>query len=361
MIDLRRRIDACRNLEDAELLDSLAAGVAREREDLVGVLLHIAEVDSRDLAKKRGYSNLFEYCVGALRYSEGAAMRRIKVARAGRDHHDLLRRLARGELHLAGAAMLAQHLTAENRRHVLDAAGHKTQDQIATIVASLAPGRRRKDSIRLVSAPHIEPAPPAPASVAAVQDSAPPLEPFALSLESVANMASSDELLRRISFDACQDTFDMIQRAREILRHRFPRGDLNDVLRTALAEFLDREDRDRRRGRGRKAWEIAGVAGGRYVHEWVKQAVWERDGGRCSCKGEGGHVCGSRDWLEFDHIVPVALGGRSTIGNVRLLCRAHNQLESRRVFGGPDPASVRARPEAGQGGNGQGVPPLPPA
>ncbi len=40
-----------------------------------------------------------------------------------------------------------------------------------------------------------------------------------------------------------------------------------------------------------------------------------------------------RDGLEFDHIVPVARGGESTEDNLRLRCRAHNQLEAERTFG----------------------------
>jgi 5-methylcytosine-specific restriction endonuclease McrA len=37
--------------------------------------------------------------------------------------------------------------------------------------------------------------------------------------------------------------------------------------------------------------------------------------------------------LELDHIVPVALGGRSTVDNLRLCCRAHNTLHAEQVFG----------------------------
>jgi Holliday junction resolvasome RuvABC DNA-binding subunit len=37
--------------------------------------------------------------------------------------------------------------------------------------------------------------------------------------------------------------------------------------------------------------------------------------------------------LEFDHIVPLAQGGQSTVENVRLLCHVHNQLVAERVYG----------------------------
>ncbi|MFL5299092.1 MAG: HNH endonuclease [Anaeromyxobacteraceae bacterium] len=48
-------------------------------------------------------------------------------------------------------------------------------------------------------------------------------------------------------------------------------------------------------------------------------------------------VVGRRVWLptrvELDHIVPVALGGESTVSNMRLLCACHNAVAARQVFG----------------------------
>ena len=40
-----------------------------------------------------------------------------------------------------------------------------------------------------------------------------------------------------------------------------------------------------------------------------------------------------RHFLEFDHIEPVARGGASTVENVRLLCRAHNQHAAEQAYG----------------------------
>src|SRR4029077_17656893 len=43
--------------------------------------------------------------------------------------------------------------------------------------------------------------------------------------------------------------------------------------------------------------------------------------------------CSARKFLEFDHIEPVARGGRATVEGIRLRCRAHNQYEAERTFG----------------------------
>jgi 5-methylcytosine-specific restriction endonuclease McrA len=73
--------------------------------------------------------------------------------------------------------------------------------------------------------------------------------------------------------------------------------------------------------------------GGRLIPAAVRREVWERDGHRCAFVGENGHRCEARRGLECDHILPVARGSESTVANVRLLCRTHNQFEAERVFG----------------------------
>jgi hypothetical protein len=54
----------------------------------------------------------------------------------------------------------------------------------------------------------------------------------------------------------------------------------------------------------------------------VRNAVWRRDEGRCV-------RCGSRERLEFDHIIPVADGGSSTERNIELLCETCNRSKGR--------------------------------
>jgi 5-methylcytosine-specific restriction endonuclease McrA len=50
----------------------------------------------------------------------------------------------------------------------------------------------------------------------------------------------------------------------------------------------------------------------------VKVAVWQRDAGRCV-------ECGSQEDLEFDHVIPLAMGGSNTERNLQLLCAACNR------------------------------------
>lgn len=54
------------------------------------------------------------------------------------------------------------------------------------------------------------------------------------------------------------------------------------------------------------------------IPENVRVEVWRRDGGKCA-------RCGSRQDLEFDHIVPVSRGGSNTTRNIELLCEKCNR------------------------------------
>lgn len=56
----------------------------------------------------------------------------------------------------------------------------------------------------------------------------------------------------------------------------------------------------------------------RYIPASVKIAVWRRDGGKCV-------ECGSKEKLEYDHIIPLSKGGSNTERNIQLLCEKCNR------------------------------------
>ena len=72
----------------------------------------------------------------------------------------------------------------------------------------------------------------------------------------------------------------------------------------------------------------------RYTAADVRHAVEQRDECQCTFVAADGTRCSETRWLQLDHIEPFALGGKSTLENLRLLCPAHNQLEAERAFGG---------------------------
>jgi hypothetical protein len=77
---------------------------------------------------------------------------------------------------------------------------------------------------------------------------------------------------------------------------------------SALATSVPAPDRPRRRA----------------IPERVRHEVWRRDEACCV-------DCGSRERLEFDHIIPVSKGGSNTARNIELRCEICNGRKGARV------------------------------
>ena len=71
----------------------------------------------------------------------------------------------------------------------------------------------------------------------------------------------------------------------------------------------------------------------RYIPRAVKRAVIRRDSHCCTFQAPDGTRCTEKHYLQFEHIVPFSCGGKSELGNLRLLCSAHNRLLAERHFG----------------------------
>src|SRR5256885_752800 len=127
------------SLTDDQLLSATRDLVRRSCSTEANLLLHLGEIDERKLHLDRAFSSMFTFCTRELGFSEGAAYNRIFVARAARKFPALIEAVRSGRVHLAGLRLLAPHLTWENHEQLLAKATGRTKEEIAEIVAALAP------------------------------------------------------------------------------------------------------------------------------------------------------------------------------------------------------------------------------
>jgi 5-methylcytosine-specific restriction endonuclease McrA len=334
------------DLTDEELIHSLKSLAKDERGRTVALLKHLKEMDRRNLAEKTGFPSLFEYCVRELRFAHGTASRRIHAARSAAKFTILYRTIERGLLSVTTVSLLAPHLTWDNHRRLVRTACGKSKREVEALVAGLVTAPPPVERVRFVGA-----------LVAAAQmdesdlfksPSAPSACPQLSPTETIVSPAAAAPALPprkalrvQFSFSADERLYREVERAKELLRHSIPAGRLEDVFGaaiTALLEKIDPEKRARRRMM-RSATTVSPRR--RQISPSLRDAVWRRDGGRCVFRSSDGRMCGARARLQLDHIVPWARGGSSNDPrNLRLLCRAHNLFEARRVFG--DAAVVRS-------------------
>lgn len=320
-------------LTDEELIASLKRLAKDEKHDLVMMLRHLREMDRRRLAERRSFPSLFEYCVRELRFAEGEAARRIRVARLCARFPTIYGSLGRGLLTLSTAALIEPHLTRANRRRLLHAAWGRRTREVEALVAELCPVQDPPERTRFLGAP-AEPV-ATPRELPGI-----PEGPNGASGEEEA--ASTPALPRApqrvfFSFTADERFLASVERAKELLLNKYGDPGFEAVFREAVAALLEKIDPEQKFTRSRSGTETrTGPDGGRsrVPPAWVKRAVWARDSGHCAFRAPDGTRCRSKAGLQYDHIVPWALGGRSDDpANIRLLCRSHNRLEARRVLG----------------------------
>jgi 5-methylcytosine-specific restriction endonuclease McrA len=276
------------------------------------------------------------------------ACKRIRAARVARQFPAVFPLLADGRLHVSGILTLKPLLTPENAGELLAAAAGKTRSEIEamlvarfprpdlpTVIAPVVAKTERIHSTQLSPGTVGAPAPESD------EVPTPRARVIPLSAESVGLQTTLP-----------RSTHERLRYLRALLGHQIPSGSIPAVLDRAFDLAIGVLEKQKFAAcRRSRSGQRRASANPRHIPAAVKHAVWERDGGRCTFVGENGQRCPAESRLEFDHIEAVARGGTSTVDNLRLRCRAHNQYEAERTYGtefmnGKREAARRARAEA---------------
>jgi 5-methylcytosine-specific restriction endonuclease McrA len=125
---------------------------------------------------------------------------------------------------------------------------------------------------------------------------------------------------------------DKLQRAQDLMRHRNPNGDMAVVLERALDVLLEKLEKERL-GKTNGPRRATRPASSGRITRAARREVFARDGEQCTFVDAQAQRCPARGLLELDHKQPRALDGKGDPANLRVLCRAHNQLHAEQVFG----------------------------
>jgi 5-methylcytosine-specific restriction endonuclease McrA len=291
-----------RGHSDEALLSGVRGLIGSQRELTARLVVYLAEIERRRLHAVAGFSSMFDFCVKELRLSEGEAFRRLAAARLARRFPVVHSLVASGQVHLSALALLRAHLTAENHVELLDAVRGKSKREVEMLLATRFPQRDTPARVRAIAP-----------------------ERF------------------RIEFTASAELREKLERCLDLSSHAHPRRDLAFVIERAVEMLLSKLERERfgKAKRPREtpreqvpSDETPGVRPtSRHIPTATRRFVFERDGSRCTYVSPDGHRCDATAFLELDHVVPHALGGRADPENLRVRCRAHNRLWAEQAFG----------------------------
>jgi hypothetical protein len=341
-----------KHVRDQVLLNDMALLAKHDRRTTALMLAHIAEIRRRKLYRGAGYSSMYRYLVQELGMSGDVAYKRLQAAKAACKFPGILAAIEDGRLHLTGVVLLEPHLTAENSRALLTAAVHQSTRGIKKLIAERFPKADLPTVVRPIAAGHAECTPnsvteqgfqASPAAVleldsnpvVASQSSGSPDAPQSLAPTPMPTYARVEPLSPQrygVQFTIDEITHALLGDVQALLGASVPSSDIAGVFAMAL-ECLKAKLEKQKFAQCDRPGKRRGSKNPRYVPNDIKRAVWKRDGRRCAFVGTGGKRCDAREGLELDHITPVSRGGESTLANLRLCCRAHNQYEAERVLG----------------------------
>lgn len=348
---------------------------------LARLLVHLGEVDRRALYKEHACSSMFAFC-RKLGMSEGSASRRIDSARAIRKFPQLLPVVERGELHLTALSIVFSILTPENVDAVVAAIAGKTRIEVEEIKVRFAPRAIVRDSIRKMPEPAPLPAlvaeagqmPLAPPPVAAteilpkssssesapaaagppavdaaaectpaqatfsVEAVAPP--PVAVTREEpamrvpprITPVVALREDAYKVQFTASKAIVDKVEHVKAMMRHRNPKGELAPIVDAALDLLIAKLEKERF-GKTSRPQKVQRPCKPGHVSRAKRREVFERDGIQCTYVDASGNRCTERGCLEIDHVRAKARSGGEETPNLRIYCRAHNQMHAKDDFG----------------------------
>jgi hypothetical protein len=348
----------------------LADLLRREHHALAEFLVALAQFDRERRWEDLGHASLFAFLVKDLGLSNGAAAYRRAAVELVQRFPQVLEPIRDGRLCLTTVFELSKVLTGENASEVLPRFFGTSRRDAKNVVAELAPEpaptRTVVTAVAAATLPLVAPTGRLADQVRANSEYAPRQGPDAQCIAAAPAptvVEPKTAEVSRVHITVPRRLLEKLATARDALSHSHPKASDADILEAGLDLIIERHRK--RRGIGCKPRKGAASATAtaaapapasapasapapasscvsppprrsrrsRHVPADVWRAVWERDRGRCAWPLESGGVCGSTHRVELDHVDGFALGAGTTVDACRLLCRAHQLVSARRLYG----------------------------
>jgi hypothetical protein len=274
VIFLQGGIMNLKHLTDKVLIEDTKILISKEREVLVQLLHHLREIDSRKLYSDLGFSSLFAYMTKGLGYSESSAVRRITAARLLKSHPEIETKIEQGSLNLTNlnqAAFAFKDKSIDQKDLLLKIENKSSDETKKEIFKELGKLPDSKESIKV-------------------------------------NSENTYQL--KITID--EETNELIKELKALSKDQNITAILKDALKTQIE--LKKKKKFALTSRITAA---ATVTFKRTPTNSLKREVFTRD--------QDCQKCGTKYFLNFDHVKPYSLNGKTTAENLRLLCTNCNQ------------------------------------
>lgn len=346
-------------INNKELLETFSSLVLKERTTTSEVVSYIAELYKRRLYLELGYPSLFVMLTEKYFYSKSAAYRRIQSAKVALLFPIVLEYLNQGRTNLINLSLVESNITKENGEKIISDILDKSKEEVEYYLDntfSNSKEERTQDKIRRLPVIKKESKNSHSGNLNLNEErekkterSLEIFQPFSLpSTEAQSPVTETkeepkvEEIRRvKIEFTADEKLAKKIERAQQLLRHKYPAGKFEDIFDEALETLLEKKDPERKIARmeQKETKEVktepksTPQTVSRYIPQQIRREIWKRDNGRCTFQSKEGKKCNEAGMLEIDHVHPFALDGKNKVENLQLLCAPHNKWRAQKTFG----------------------------
>lgn len=263
-----------KHLTDQQLHIDTKNLASYERKITAQLLHHFREIEARKLFSEYGYKSLYAYAVQELGFSEAAAVRRINASRLLKQLPEIEKKIENGDLTLSNLSKAADKFKQDKITDV------EFQKEVISTIENSSTKECEKVLSEIIVPNNL------------------PIEPV--------------KLFHPIHINMSDETYNKFEEVRGLLAHRrLNRDEMFGKIFEITAEQLTKE-------KFKTNSKLAPASSDtRYIPAGLKKAVHERDRKCVKCR--------STYALEVNHIVPYALGGKTELSNLNLLCFNCNQ------------------------------------
>ncbi|MEK2644273.1 HNH endonuclease [Bdellovibrio sp. BCCA] len=324
---------------NSELLVRLEKLVRTERKITHLILCHINEVEARRLYAELGFDSMFKYLTKHLGYGEDSAYRRLQAARVLKQVPTVAEKLEEGSLNLTQLTQVQKCIKQEIKL------GNKVDIHQTTQILEEIQNKSSFETQKYLA------------------------QEFNLPIQIHEVIKPQQDNSVRLEITFTEDQMKTLQQAKDLLSHVLPDGNWAELI-TLLAEkhiqkemgkisnqrikppkriieaneleksetknFNNADIRELKLSNHSDA--LLGITGSltsthsflaqrkrKNLKVTLKRALLKKANQRCEyTHPQSGKKCESTYQLQIDHLIPLAVGGLDTSGNLRVLCRAHN-------------------------------------
>jgi hypothetical protein len=317
-----------------------------ERKITHEVLLHVIEVEKREIYRDYSYDRVYEYLIEEMSYDESGAYRRIQAARILKNSPDISEKLVEGTLKLTQLVKLdtfikhemkeGKLVTQETRDQILNKLEHKTGKETEQILAeefNYTPKKRPKETTQKDGSIRVE---------------------ITFTQEERAIIKTAQDLISHVVYD-----YDLAQAfvhlaKSEIKKKQSPSSEPNAAKKGASVKEASQANSKQHSGiatskveEAPRANEVSEAATQtdscpltqsfclaqkprrKHIPLKTQREVRAKANHRCEHVHPNHARCTSTYQTQIDHIIPVAKGGTNDIANLRLLCANHNRFSAK--------------------------------